>query len=167
MKISIYPDDVLRKKSIKVEPFDAETRSQLLEMHSAILNHDGVGLAAPQVGILKRMFVVDLHDGAGPLFFVNPEVRDLKAGTSSATEGCLSVPGAWGAVARPSCVIVRYEAFDGRRSEKTFSGLMARVVQHETDHLDGIILLDRMESYVKRAVLEGVWEARVKSRNQP
>jgi peptide deformylase len=155
MHLVTYPDETLRRKSDTVQSVGPETREILREMHSLMLKSKGIGLAAPQVGILQRMFVMDIGDG--PRYFVNPIILDLRKGCSSLKEGCLSVPGAYGDVVRPSVIMIKSLDLNGRRSEAILSGLPATVVQHETDHLDGILHVDKMESFVRRKALDSTW----------
>lgn len=157
MNLTMFPDEALRKRSGDVESGDQEAVETLRAMHEFMLSEGGIGLAAPQVGIRKRMFVADLRDGTGPTFFMNPVVRPLGSAVASGVEGCLSVPGAWGEVERPCCIVVRGYDIRWRPVEALYEGLMARVVQHETDHLDGVLHLDRMVAHVRRMALDSVW----------
>lgn len=148
-KIVNVGDDILRKKSREVCSFDKKLAELLGDMAQTMYLNDGVGLAAPQVGILKRVAVVDIGDeGNGLIEFVNPEIV-FSSGSEVGSEGCLSIPGAKGNVCRPSKIIVR--AFDRSGAEFTLEacGFLARAVCHELDHLDGILFTDKLESSKK------------------
>lgn len=133
-------DDILLKKSRPVEAFDRKLTQLLDDMADTLEQQSGAGLAAVQVGILKRLFIVDVGDGI--IEFINPEIVD-RCGEQVGTEGCLSYPGEWGIVARPSFVRVRAQNRQGNWFEVEGEELFARAVCHEYDHLDGIIYKDR------------------------
>ena len=128
-------DDVLNKKCRPVVDFDSKLINLLDDMKETLKEAQGVGLAAPQVGILKRVFIIDTED-TGLIECINPEILETK-GKSITQEGCLSVPGEWGYVERPA--IVKFKAFDRNGKEFTMvvSKLAARAICHENDHLDG------------------------------
>lgn len=132
-------DEVLRKKAREVTAFDARLHTLLDDMKETLVEADGAGLAAPQVGVLRRAVVV-LVDGEW-VELVNPAVIKTE-GRQEGLEGCLSVPGRWGIVRRPMKVTVRAQDRDGNWFEKTGEGLMARAFCHETDHLDGTLFVD-------------------------
>lgn len=123
-----------------------------------IKNH-GVGLAAPQVGILKRMFVIDLNSGKKPIYLINPIIEGIDSEYQSSTEGCLSLPGAWGEVNRLARVKVSFTDMNGRLNNIVCEGDMAVVVQHELDHLDGVLHIDRMISPHKMIAASGMWDS--------
>lgn len=138
-------DPVLRKKSREVTEFDAKLWILLDDMKDTVKKAEGAGLAGPQVGVLKRVVIVD--DGSGPVELVNPVI--LKAeGTQEDREGCLSIPGVWGIVPRPKKV--KIEAQDRYGEKFTLKGedLLARAICHEMDHLDGILFTDKVTRYV-------------------
>lgn len=139
-------DELLTKKCRPVEQFDARLHQLLDDMAQTMYAADGAGLAAPQVGILKRVVVIDAGDGLIEL--VNPEIIEEK-GEQREAEGCLSCPGIWGIVRRPQKVKVR--AFDRNGKEFTMSGkdLLAKAFCHEIDHLDGILFVDKMEEVIQ------------------
>lgn len=134
-------DDVLRKRARRVDKFDKRLRTLLDDMAQTMYKADGVGLAAPQVGILKRAVVVDVGDGLIEL--VNPEILKQEGGVVG-VEGCLSVPGRRGTVERPERVLVRAQNRDGKTIELEAEGLLAVALCHEIDHLDGIVYVDKM-----------------------
>lgn len=140
-KIVEIGDEKLRKLAKKVEKFDLRLRILLKDMADTMYKADGVGLAAPQVGILKRAVVVDV--GEGLIELVNPEIVSAE-GEQSGPEGCLSVPGRSGIVVRPERVTVRAQNAHGEPIEVTGEGFLARAFCHEIDHLDGILYVDKM-----------------------
>ena len=134
-------DDVLRKTCRKVEKFDEKLHILLDDMTETMRKAEGVGLAAPQVGILKRVFVIETEE-TGVLEFINPEILET-LGKQVGQEGCLSVPERYGDVERPA--MVKVKAFDryGKEFEMVLKKLAARAVCHENDHLDGVLYIDR------------------------
>lgn len=134
-------DEVLRKRSRRVDKFDKRLRTLLDDMADTMYEADGVGLAAPQVGILKRVVVIDVGDGLVEL--INPEILEAE-GAVVGVEGCLSVPGKRGTVERPERLVVRAQDREGREFEFDAEGLFAVCICHELDHLDGIVYVDKM-----------------------
>jgi len=141
-KIVKLGDEVLRKVSKPMEKFDLRLWLLLRDMADTMYKADGVGLAAPQVGILRRVVVIDIGDGLVEL--INPEIIAVE-GEQAGPEGCLSVPGRRGHVVRPNKVTVKAVDRKGHPFEITGEGLMARALCHEIDHLDGIVYVDKME----------------------
>ena len=141
MKILRLGDETLRKNSHPDTKIDRRTVGQLKDMAETMYAADGCGLAAPQVGILRRMVVIDVGDGLIEL--INPEIIESE-GEEIGVEGCLSVPGRRGTVKRPTKVVVRALDRKGREIELTAEGFLARAVCHELDHLDGIVYVDKM-----------------------
>lgn len=140
-------DDVLRKKCFEVTAFDEKLASLLDDMKDTVRKEEGAGLAAPQVGILRRAVVIDVEEGF--FEFVNPVIVDSR-GEQTGWEGCLSVRGKRGVVTRPQTVRVEYFDRNGKKRKLTAHGFFARAVCHELDHLDGILYTDRAER-VERA----------------
>lgn len=142
-KIILEGDDVLRKTGKEVTVFDDKCRTLLDDMRDTMVAANGIGLAAPQVGVLKRIFVIDLHDQKGYIEFINPEFLE-KEGEQVSCEACLSIPGFEGEVIRPANV--RLRAMDRFGKEFIYEGkeLAAICVSHEYDHLDGILFRDRV-----------------------
>ena len=140
-KIIELGEEKLRKVSKPVEKFDLRLRILLKDMADTMYKANGVGLAAPQVGILKRVVVVDIGDGL--IEMINPEIIHTE-GEQTGPEGCLSVPGRSGVVTRPNVVTVRYQDRDGVEYEATAEEFLARAFCHELDHLDGILYVDKM-----------------------
>ena len=141
-KIIELGDDKLRKTCKPVEKFDLRLRVLLKDMADTMYKANGVGLAAPQVGILRRVVVVDI--GEGLIEMINPEIIHSE-GEQEGPEGCLSVPGRSGVVVRPNLVTVRAQDRDGEYFEITGEEFLARAFCHELDHLDGVIYVDKME----------------------
>lgn len=139
-------DDLLRKKSRTVDKIDERIITLLDDMTETMNAANGVGLAAPQVGVLKRVVVIDVGDGVIEL--INPEVVNL-SGHQTSVEGCLSVPDRWGEVVRPEKVVVRAQARDGEYFEVMGEGLLATALCHEIDHLDGVIFVDKATRFVE------------------
>jgi len=141
-KIVEIGDEKLRKQCKPVEKFDLRLRILLKDMADTMYKANGVGLAAPQVGILKRIVVVDIGDGL--IEMVNPEIIHTE-GEQTGPEGCLSVPGRSGVVTRPNIVTVRYQNREGDEYEATAEGFLARAFCHEIDHLHGTLYVDKMD----------------------
>lgn len=141
-KIVEIGDEKLRKHCKPVEKFDLRLRILLKDMADTMYKAEGVGLAAPQVGILRRAVVVDVGDGLIEL--INPEILHVE-GEQTGAEGCLSVPGRSGVVTRPNIVTVRAQNRNGEFFEATAEGFQARAFCHEIDHLDGVLYVDKME----------------------
>ena len=142
--VEMNKDDILRKHARKVEKFDKRLGVLLDDMADTMYEADGVGLAAPQVGILRRVVVIDVGDDHGLIELVNPEIIATE-GEQAGSEGCLSVPGRRGYVVRPNKVTVRAQDRKGKKFEITGEGLLARALCHEIDHLDGVIYVDKMD----------------------
>jgi peptide deformylase len=137
-----FGDDVLRKKCREVEEIDNRLLTLIEDMKETMYDADGVGLAAPQVGILKRLFVIDI--GEGPLVFINPEILET-SGSQIDEEGCLSLPGETEEVMRPNYVKARALNEKGEEFEIEAEELLARAILHEYDHLNGTLFIDRVK----------------------
>lgn len=142
-----YGDPILKKKSRKVEVFDEKISTLIDDMLETMYHSDGVGLAAVQVGILKRIVVIDCGDG--PMELINPEIT-LAEGEQHAQEGCLSLPGRYETTIRPQHVQVKGQDRNGKWHVYTGDDLKARAFCHEIDHLDGILFIDRLEKDHKK-----------------
>jgi len=138
-------NDSLRKRSREVEKIDEKILTLIKDMKETLYDKNGVGLAAPQIGILKRIIVIDI--GEGPIVLINPVIAYQK-GEVVDVEGCLSVPGVWGTVNRPQEVIVRGMNPDGEMVEMKGEGLLAKAFCHEIDHLNGIIYTDKVIDFI-------------------
>lgn len=141
-KIREIGDDILTKKCKEVTEMTPRTRQLIEDMLDTMYEANGVGLAAPQVGVLKRIVVIDV--GEGPLVLINPEIIKT-SGSQTGDEGCLSVPGKAGTVTRPNEVTVRFMGEDGEWYEAEGTELLARAICHECDHLDGKLYVDLVE----------------------
>lgn len=137
-------DETLRKKARPVTEFDARLHLLLDDMAETMYDSSGIGLAAPQVGILRRVFVIDLNDGKGLTEFINPVIRDA-CGSQTSCEGCLSIPGAWGDVERPESLTIAALDRNGEPFELQATGTLAVCICHEYDHLDGILFKDKVK----------------------
>ncbi|MCH5206746.1 MAG: peptide deformylase [Oscillospiraceae bacterium] len=144
-----FGEDSLRKKCRPVTSFDEKLAVLLDDMKETLLGAEGVGLAAPQVGILRRAVVIDLRDGKGAIELINPELV-FEEGVQVGNEGCLSAPGEWCEVERPKKVTVK--AFDrtGKEFSVTGEDLLARALCHELDHLEGILFTDRVKQTIPK-----------------
>lgn len=140
-KILTQNDPALRKKSREVKNINDHIVTALHDMLETMRDADGVGLAAPQVGMLRRMFVAEPEPGK-VYYMINPEILE-SSGSEEGEEGCLSVPGYVGVVDRPSFIRMKAQDIDGKEKEYTFEGFYARVMCHEYDHLDGILYTDK------------------------
>ena len=139
-----YPDPRLRQISQRVEEFDGQLAALVERMFELMQTGDGVGLAAPQIGINKRLFVMNTSgEPHGRQVFVNPTLHDLH-GSAESQEGCLSLPGVNVQVRRALTCRLTAQDLQGRPVELLLEGLPARVCQHETDHLNGVLIIDRM-----------------------
>lgn len=136
-------DEILKKKSKEVEVIDDKTRELIQDMIDTMHEFDGVGLAAVQVGILKRIVVIDLYDEKPILKLINPVITKTK-GTQEVEEGCLSFPNKYVKVIRPEEVTVEALDENGKEIKVTGTGLLAQAISHEVDHLNGIVLTDVM-----------------------
>lgn len=135
-------DSVLRKKSRPVVNFDEKLWTLLDDMKDTLKKAEGAGLAAVQVGILRRAVIVDIDDGKGLVELINPEIVEVSEEVEDGEEGCLSVPGEWGMVKRPVTVTVRAQNREGKWCMYKGEGLRARCFCHEIDHLDGKLYTD-------------------------
>jgi len=139
-----YGDDVLTKKCRRVEIIDDRIKTLVNDMLDTLYDSNGVGLAAPQVGILKRIAVIDI--GEGPMVLINPEIIS-EEGSQSGSEGCLSYPGKFGEVTRPNKVKVKAMDIDGNERELVGEELLARAFCHEIDHLDGHMFIEKVTEW--------------------
>lgn len=135
--------DVLRKNAEPIEKFDEELAGLVAKMFETMKLGKGVGLAAPQVGLAQRLFVVQI-EGDTPRVFINPEIVQTSLELESFEEGCLSIPGVYADLDRPSGIKVQAWNERGRRFVLEAEGFLARVIQHELDHLNGILFTDRL-----------------------
>lgn len=139
-------DEVLHKTCKEVKNFDKRLHVLLDDMYDTMKKYDGVGLAAPQVGILKRAVVIDVGDG--PLELINPEIMET-SGTQNGSEGCLSVPQVFGEVERPNYVKVKAQDRNGNKFIAEGEELLARAICHECDHLEGHLFLEKVTKFIE------------------
>ncbi len=156
------PDPLLRQKSTPVEGVDDEIRALVADMFETMYAAPGIGLAAIQVGIPKRILVIDLQEPAeeggepvrDPRVFINPEILDSSDREVPYTEGCLSVPDQFADVDRPDRVRARWLDEDGNQHEEDIEGLLATCLQHEMDHLEGVLFIDHLSRLKREMILK-------------
>ncbi len=136
-------DSILYKKSREVENIDEKTRELIDDMIETMHKYNGVGLAAVQVGILKRIVVIDLYDDKGPIVLINPRILKTK-GEQEVEEGCLSFPNKFAKIVRPAEVVVEYLDRNGKKVKLKAKELLAQAVSHELDHLEGELFIDKI-----------------------
>ena len=142
-------DDVLRKNSKRISKVDNSIRTLAKEMLQSMYAAKGIGLAAPQIGINKELLVIDVNyddSAAEPLILINPEISSYGTTLNSYEEGCLSIPGVYLNVIRPSTIKLKFRDEMGRPRKMKAEGLLARCIQHEMDHLNGVLFVDRVSS---------------------
>lgn len=142
-QIRLNGDEILRKRAREVDTVDDKIRELLHDMLETMHKYNGVGLAGPQVGILKRVIVIDLYDGEEPLLLVNPKIIKSK-GKQEVDEGCLSFPNEYAKIIRPKEVVVEALNENGEKVKIVAKDLLAQALSHEIDHLDGILFVDNM-----------------------
>jgi peptide deformylase len=155
LPILIFPDPVLRQQALPVERIDPALHRLVQDMLETMYKAPGVGLAAPQVGISRRLFVMDAatdKDAPEPRFFFNPEIVATGDEIRVYEEGCLSIPEMFAEVERPASIVLRYTGADGKIVEERLEGHPATIAQHEIDHLNGVLFIDHL-SRLKRDVL--------------
>lgn len=161
LQLKYYPDEILKQKAKKITRFDASVRKLAADMLDTMYQSNGVGLAAPQVGVSKRIMVIDVHrkdedesesaqksgqKPGKPIVFINPQII-RKEGEMVGLEGCLSFPGVFFEVKRASAIVVRYQNLAGKEQKIEAEGnLLCRAIQHEIDHLDGELFVDKAVS---------------------
>ena len=159
------PNKLLRQVSKPVKEVGIEEQTLMNDMLETMYNAPGIGLAAIQIGIPKRMLVIDIsrdEENKDPHIFINPEILDPAENLSTFEEGCLSVPGVWEEIERPDECNVRFLDVNGSENNIRYSGMMATVIQHEMDHLNGIVFVD----YLSRLKKDRAIKKSIKSRTQ-
>lgn len=136
-------DEILRKKAREIEVIDDKIRQILEDMVETMHQFNGVGLAGPQIGILKRLVVIDIYDDKGPIKLVNPRIVEQK-GEQEVEEGCLSFPNQYAKLIRPAQVVVEAQNENGEAIRIEAEGLLAQALSHELDHLEGVLFVDKM-----------------------
>lgn len=142
-EVRLNGDEILRKTAREVPEVDDRIKELLQDMLETMHKYNGVGLAGPQVGILKRVIVIDLYDGNKPLLLVNPKIIKTK-GTQEVEEGCLSFPSQYGKIIRPKEVIVEALNEEGKKVKIVGKDLLAQALAHEIDHLNGVLFVDNV-----------------------
>jgi len=154
LKIINYPHPTLRHKSKPITRVDAQLKETISEMFRLMYQAQGIGLAANQVDLPLRLFVINLAgdpEEGEEMVFINPVISKPK-GQAEADEGCLSIPQVNGTVLRPSKIHISAYDLNGNEIDETVDGLLARAIQHETDHLDGVLFIDRMSDTSKKTI---------------
>jgi peptide deformylase len=151
------PDPILRKKCKPFQQVDESVQKLMKDMLETMYKAPGIGLAAVQIGILKRVVVIDISkndEKKNPLFLVNPKIIYTSEKTSTYEEGCLSLPGQFAEIERPAECLVKYLNFYGKEIQLKADGLMATCIQHEVDHLDGILFIDYLSKLKKSMIIK-------------
>jgi peptide deformylase len=149
LNIHVLGDRVLRQSAKRISKVDDEIRELARQMLQTMYSADGIGLAAPQVAVGKQLIVVDTdpEEAANPpMILINPQIRRYSSDLALGQEGCLSIPGVYLDVRRPECIEVVYKDEQGRPQAIMATDLLARVIQHEMDHLTGVMFVDRVEN---------------------
>lgn len=160
LKLCTYPDKILSEKCEKVDVVDDKVQKLLDDMLETMYADKGVGLAAPQIGVKKRIIVIDDkvdeegHPGPHPMYLVNPEIIEKSAETILFNEGCLSVPGQSAEVERHQRVKVKYLDYNGQERLLEAEDYLAVILQHETDHLDGILYIDHLSRLKRNMIIK-------------
>jgi peptide deformylase len=165
LDILTIPDPRLKYKSTEVDFFDKKLEKIVKDMFDTLyLSGNGIGLAAPQVGIHKRIVVIDLKENEepSPITFINPKVLYSSEEKSSNEEGCLSIPGYYAEVERPKVVDVEWIDLKGKKTEKRMSGLLSVCIQHEIDHLNGILFIDHLSNLKRKSAFQKSKKAKKK-----
>jgi len=156
-KILTEPNKILRAKSLNVDKVDEELQQLMNDMVETMYAAPGIGLAAIQVGVAKRVIVLDISKKEGlkkPMFFVNPEIITKSNTNSTYEEGCLSVPGQFAEIDRPDSCHVKYLDYYGEPKELKARGMLATCIQHEMDHLEGILFIDYLSKLKKTMIIK-------------
>ena len=153
LPIVLFPEKILKQKCDKVTTFDKKLAKLLDNMYATMVEADGVGLAAPQVGVKKQIAVVEIEEGSGVIELINPQILEVE-GEQSGIEGCLSFPDIYGEVTRPYYVKVRAQDRKGNFFEIEAEDFLARALQHEIDHLQGVLFTSKISRYLTKEELE-------------
>ncbi len=156
-KILIEPDPILRKKCEPLEKVDNGIRKLMKDMLETMYDAPGIGLAAVQVGILKRLVVIDIskdENKKDPLFLINPEIISKSENSSVYEEGCLSLPGQFAEIERPAECFLKYVDLNGKEKKLKAKGLLSTCIQHEVDHLNGVLFIDYLSKLKKDMIIK-------------
>lgn len=160
LELYTYPNKILSKKCDDIEIVDDKVRKLLDDMLETMYHSRGVGLAGPQVGVAKRILVIDdkvTEEGApgpNPIYMVNPKIVERSEEMVISNEGCLSVPGQCAEVERHQSVVVEYLDYNGKKQRLQADGFLAIVIQHETDHLEGILYIDKLSRLKRNMIIK-------------
>ena len=157
MKILVEPNKILRQKSLKVDVVNKDIQKLMDDMLETMYAAPGIGLAAIQVGVPKRIIVLDISQKEGkknPMFFINPEIFEKSNNKSTYEEGCLSVPGQFAEIDRPDKCHLKYLDYHGNKKEIKAEGMLATCIQHEMDHLEGILFIDYLSKLKKTMIIK-------------
>lgn len=157
LPIVTYNDPILRHKTNEVDELTDHIKTLITDMFDTMYNSNGVGLAAPQIGSLLSIFVIDADSvieekgiATGPLAFINPEIINKKGEKIQAEEGCLSIPNITDKVTRPDSIVIKYLDQNFNEREEEYTGWVSRVIQHEYDHLRGVLFIDHLSAFRRR-----------------
>ena len=156
-KIIVEPDPILRKKSEPLELVNDDTKKLLDDMLKTMYAAPGIGLAAVQIGILKRIIVIDIskkEEEKKPIFLINPEIIFQSKKTSLFEEGCLAIPGHFAEIERPANCKVKYINYEWKQAELNAEGLLSTCIQHEIDHLNGVLFIDYLSKLKKDMIIK-------------
>ena len=156
-KILTEPDTKLREKSLPVDKVDKDLQKLMDDMLETMYAAPGIGLAAIQVGVAKRVIVLDIAQKEGkktPMYFINPEIIQKSDKNTTYEEGCLSVPGQFAEIDRPDQCLVKYLDYNGEKKEINAKGMLATCIQHEMDHLEGILFIDYLSKLKKSMIIK-------------
>ena len=165
-QILTEPNKALRQKSLKVDVVDQGIRKLMDDMLETMYAAPGIGLAAIQVGVPKRVIVLDIakkDEPKQPMYFVNPEIIEKSQNNSSYEEGCLSVPGQFAEIERPDRCHIKYLDYQGKSKEMKAEGMLATCIQHEMDHLEGILFIDYLSKLKKTMIIKKLSKQKKKS----
>ena len=156
-KLITVPDDLLKKKSQHIEKISINEKKLIKDLFETMYHHNGIGLAAVQIGILKRIIVLDVSkkdEGKKPMCFINPVIKDKSNKTAIYEEGCLSIPNTFIEIQRPKTCIVEYINDQGKKKIIECEGLLATCIQHEINHLDGKLIIDFLSKLKKDLIIK-------------
>lgn len=162
LDILVVPHPALKARAEPVDRIDDQVRRLVADMFETMYQAPGIGLAAPQVGVLKRIVVVDVAEGEErrPMTLINPEIVWESEDLMAQEEGCLSLPNQFAEVVRPSAVRVRFKDEHGEEREIAADGLLARCIQHEIDHLNGVLFVDHLSALKRNMILRKLAKGR-------
>jgi len=156
-KILTEPNVILRRKSIAVKKVDKDLQKLMNDMLETMYAAPGIGLAAIQIGVPKRIIILDIaskNEPKNPMYFINPEIIEKSTNSSTYEEGCLSVPGQFAEIDRPDSCHIKYLDYYGQVKELKAEGILATCIQHEMDHLEGILFIDYLSKLKKSMILK-------------